>query len=246
MVPSSEDLKETMRGKTDWELYRLLHVHSQDYTPEALRLAGEEFSSRHLDEQAMSRIGGCRAEGARRDARDGRGSAKACERRQRNSDRMGCLILLCLLCLVGYAIYYAISGGYKWLDSIGWITHNHDTPVWIQGDWMIGEYRNCDLLTTTPMAGSAMSEQVRAELPRLFCGRNNAIPLNSVAEFENATQDIPDAVKAVDGDLDWSAFDSYFHVLPVLYCGRIDRPDTWDDFWRCQRLSGSLECKALN
>ena len=23
--------------------------------------------------------------------------------------------------------------------------HKHDLPVWVQGDWMIGEYRNCDM-----------------------------------------------------------------------------------------------------
>jgi hypothetical protein len=32
-VASQEDLQRTMRGKTDEELYRLLNLDSQDYTP---------------------------------------------------------------------------------------------------------------------------------------------------------------------------------------------------------------------
>lgn len=56
MGNSSEDLKETMRSKTDEELYLLLRVHSQDYTPEAIKAASEEFTHRQLDGPTMNRI----------------------------------------------------------------------------------------------------------------------------------------------------------------------------------------------
>ena len=56
MGNSSEDLLETMRSKTDEELYLLLHVHSQDYTPEAVKAASEEFSNRQPDGATMNRI----------------------------------------------------------------------------------------------------------------------------------------------------------------------------------------------
>jgi len=49
MKNSSEGLQQTMRDKTDEELYLLMHVHSQDYTPEAIEAAREEFGQRQLD-----------------------------------------------------------------------------------------------------------------------------------------------------------------------------------------------------
>jgi len=134
---------------------------------------------------------------------------------------------------------------YDSLDSSGWITHNHDTPVWISGDWIVGEYRDCGMLTKTQLTGSVRSQEVLAELPRLLCGRewDNA----GLFEFENATTGLSEATKsALWYGGDWSALDGYFHVLPVRYYGRIDRPDTVSDSWRCQRLSESLECKAIN
>lgn len=56
MGNSLEDLKETMRSKADEELYLLLRVHSQDYTPEAIEAASEEFTHRQLDGPTMNRI----------------------------------------------------------------------------------------------------------------------------------------------------------------------------------------------
>ncbi len=40
--------------------------------------------------------------------------------------------------------------------------------------------------------------------------------------------------------------DHDFHVMPVRYFGHIDRTDKLVISWRCQRLSASLECKALD
>jgi len=48
---------------------------------------------------------------------------------------------------------------YESLDESGWITHDHDTPTWIQGDWLQGEYRTCDM---------------PVRVVRLFCGRTTA------------------------------------------------------------------------
>jgi hypothetical protein len=149
-------------------------------------------------------------------------------------------------CLVGLAILVGlIYGAYNWLDQAGWIPHNHDTPVWIAGDWLVGEYRDCGMLTKTQLTGSVRSQEVLAELPRLLCGRewDNA----GFLEFEDATTGVSEATKsALWYGGDWSALDGYFHVLPVRYNGRIDRPDSVFDSWRCQRNSESLTCKALN
>jgi hypothetical protein len=143
--------------------------------------------------------------------------------------------------LVVAALVYA---SYEALDDHGWIPHDHDTPVWIQGDWLVGEYRDCGMLTTTPPAGVVLSQTARAELPRLFCGKN--WEGEGVDEFENAMPDQTGATDALRGRGDWSPFNSYFHVLPVRFFGRVERPDSWFVSWRCQRKSDSLTCKALN
>ena len=31
------------------------------------------------------------------------------------------------------------------LDIFGWIPHSHDTPIWIGGEWLTGEYRICEM-----------------------------------------------------------------------------------------------------
>jgi hypothetical protein len=185
---------------------------------------------------------------------------------------------------IGYLVFLirgdagsAIRSGYEGFVSMGWITPSHDTPVWIQGDWMVGEYRDCGMLTTTPPQGVTLSPQVRAQLPRLFCGE----PTESAADFvrnfvsdprlgqqlgqlgSKGSMDSPaefahqflsgsdllsfsNATNALFYGGDWSVFDNKFHVLPVLYHGRIDRSDAVFVSWRCQRMSESLECKALN
>jgi hypothetical protein len=138
-------------------------------------------------------------------------------------------------------------GLYTALDNSGWIPHNHDTPVWIQGDWMVGEYRTCLMLTTTPVAGTVQTQELKAALPRLLCGHESGSDsAGTFAEFVEAMPDMNSAKNAVWGGGGWSAFDSYFHVLPVRYNGRINRPDKWFISWRCQRNSESLTCKALD
>jgi len=152
------------------------------------------------------------------------------------------------------ALFFVVALVYTYLpitlDNAGWIPHSHDTPVWIQGDWLVGEYRTCQLMTTTPVAGRVLSQEARAELPRLLCGRTDADRIaGSLDEFENAmlgTGIASNAIVSATDNGDWSALDGYFHVLPVRYYGRIERPDKLYVSWRCQRESESLTCKALN
>jgi len=129
------------------------------------------------------------------------------------------------------ALVYA---SYQTLDNAGWITHNHDTPVWIQGDWLVGEYRVCNMLTTTPVVqGEHYSSEELAHLPRLFCNGSDDGYWKYAGAFEGT-------------DLRWSAVSKDFHILPVKYFGRLERPDHWLISWRCQRNSDSLTCNALN
>jgi hypothetical protein len=120
------------------------------------------------------------------------------------------------------------------LNEEGYFRHNHDTPVWIKGNWLQGEYRQCNMLTTTPaFAGSRYSAEELTTFPRLFC-----------AEGPDGLAQFSDALPGTDAS--WAALGKDFHILPVRYYGKIERPDRWKVDWRCQRLSGSLECKALD
>ena len=79
--------------------------------------------------------------------------------------------LMRLLLIVGFVAIVAYSGNSD-LDRDGWISRDHDTPTWIGGDWMVGEYRECDLLTTTPVVeGNTYTKDDLLHLPRLYCGR---------------------------------------------------------------------------
>jgi hypothetical protein len=119
-------------------------------------------------------------------------------------------------------------------DDFGYVPHEHDTPVWIRGDWMVGEYRDCNMLTTTPvMEGQHYSADELSHLPRLYCAEVSDGFWNYAGAFEGT-------------DTGWPKVSKDFHMLPVRYFGRLERPEKWLVSWRCQRLSASLKCKAID
>jgi hypothetical protein len=133
----------------------------------------------------------------------------------------------------GFALVIAVSL-YQWLDNSGWIPRSHDTPVWIQGDWLVGEYRECDMQTTTPaFEGSHYDAEDINTLPRLFCAKQ-ANGFFDWSETKTGT------------DTSWQTIGRDFHTLPVSYFGRLERLDKWRISWRCQRNTESLSCKALD
>jgi hypothetical protein len=156
---------------------------------------------------------------------------------------LGCLFYIVLAIALPLALFH-------YADNAGYFPHFHDTPVWIQSDWLPGEFRRCQMITTTPFTGKQLSPAALAQLPRLFCSQvddsgqvvfiNSVAPEDSGAAFNAVWEVIPD-------DL-WSGglLRKYFHVLPVRYSGRIHRTDKWLLNWRCQRKSQSLVCKALD
>ena len=105
------------------------------------------------------------------------------------------------------------------LDEAGWISHQHDTPVWIAGDWMMGEYRECEMRTT-----ESISPESRAEFPVLYCGKTGT----GFEEFNDSSES-----------------NRYFHSLPITYYGRIENREN-PTIWRCQRNTAQLTCKAIN
>lgn len=144
------------------------------------------------------------------------------------------IIALFVLLLFTKNIYEAIRGA---VDDSGLIQHSYDTPVWIGGDWLTGEYRVCQmpLLPTKSLPTSA----------HLLCGQTgkdvvDEWPVEFMEDISN--HDFYGLMGAT-----WSpSLEQHFHVLPVRYWGRIDRTGQLMFSWRCQRRASALECKAIN
>jgi hypothetical protein len=157
MQPSSVALRETMRAKTDEELYLILHVHSQDYTLEAIGAAQDELSQRQkreptsrrekmlshalaLEEMTLEERDARQDSSEQRAGSDAKGKMPGWNWNdsdlKETATGWGCLILLFF---VGYAIY----GGYEWLDTMGWISHREDTVITAGSSWLVGESKEC-------------------------------------------------------------------------------------------------------
>lgn len=143
---------------------------------------------------------------------------------------------LTLCFFVGLGVVVPLFG-YRLVDESGRLVHHHGTPVWIHGDWLVGEYRECDMITTTPMVeGLRYSNEELEHLPRLYCSEISS-------GFGAYTEAF---VASGSADTNWSAIGKNFHVMPVRYFGRLERPGKFRVNWWCQRNAESLTCKALN
>jgi hypothetical protein len=163
MRNTAEELRQAMQEKTDEELYLILHVHSQDYTLQALTVAREEFSHRSLDESRMSRI----MEDVEKAREQGQRKLVQPEQKLKSNDNdtmagLGCLFLLCL---VGYGIY----GGYESLDSSGWIPHREDTVISARIDWLVGESKECWSTTLNSDGATQLAKEVGYAMSSVSC-----------------------------------------------------------------------------
>ena len=145
------------------------------------------------------------------------------------------LLLFCIWAIV--SLETGVWNTYRLADYYGWIEHDHDTPVWVQGDWMRDEYRICE-----------MPGNLWGKLPdsaHLLCGIGDPRAIDGVwpATFRDDLSD-REIISLQDGR--WDFVEHYFHVLPVHYWGRIDRTDSPTYSWRCQKEFIGLVCKALN
>jgi hypothetical protein len=128
---------------------------------------------------------------------------------------------------------------YRLLDDYGWIEHDHETPVWIKGEWLAGEYRVCQM----PL----LPRQQLPDSAHLLCGQGEGENVKDKDAWS------PDFIGSVpDHEFlglmagKWLAVETHFHILSVNYWGEIDRSDRTMFSWRCQRNSDSLTCKAMN
>lgn len=167
---------------------------------------------------------------------------------------------------IGWLLFIGVIAGIALRLYESYESHqpaDHDTPVWIQNDWLVGEYRVCQMRTKM----QTTDQNSPAKLPRLFCAQDDIGFIDFQLETDAARQN----AMLSTGDVTANVFDSYFHVLPVRYYGFIntseikgyvynpDGPDRFRDFiydydrtdkfvisWRCQRKSESLTCTALS
>jgi hypothetical protein len=169
---SSEDLKETMRSKTDEELYLLLRVHSQDYTLEAIGAAQEELSQRQKREptsrreKMLSRT--LTVEEMTLEERNGKQDEpdrKSISDLKETATGWGCLLLLGI---IGYAIYGGY-GGYGWLDSIGWISHREETVISARSDWLVGESKECWSATINSDGATLLKREIGYAMSSVSC-----------------------------------------------------------------------------
>ena len=148
----------------------------------------------------------------------------------------GCIVLFALAVLIA-------AGGWFVADRAGYIAHDHSTPVWIQGNWIVGEYRECQMRTKTVPEHDKHLDSLD-KLPRLLCGED----ADGLFDFERESSGLPTLDTPPPQLLSVTAdsLNGYFHVISVHYFGRIDRTDKLVVFWHCLRKSKSLECKAWN
>jgi hypothetical protein len=136
-------------------------------------------------------------------------------------------------CLFAPEIYRSVE---RAIDNSGWIEHSHDTPIWIGGEWLTGEYRICKMPL---MPGHSLPSSAH-----LICGQNyvqdaDLWPVDFIGS-------IPDHDFYELMGSNWAALEQHFHVLPVRYWGRINRTGQLMYSWRCQKEASGLDCKALN
>ena len=129
---------------------------------------------------------------------------------------------------------------YRLIDDHGWIEHDQDTPVWIKGEWLAGEYRVCQMPL---LPGKQLPDSAH-----LLCGQGDGQTLKYDEDtwaFHFGSSLSDDEYRGLLAGK-WSDVEKYFHVLSVKYWGKIDRSDRTVFSWRCQRNSDSLTCKALD
>lgn len=148
----------------------------------------------------------------------------------RRDDRNAVLAVLGVIALFVIFVYLG--------DKFGWIAHHREIPVWIGGDCLIGEIRDCQMETTTPpVQGMTYSREYLQNLPRMFCGSTP----EGVANFY---QSLPESERS--GDAFDQAFKRRSHLMKVTYFGGLNRPEKFRLDWRCTRVIDSIECKAAN
>lgn len=130
-----------------------------------------------------------------------------------------------------------LGWAYSSADGSGWAPHSHDTPVWIGGDWMTGEYRICD------MPGNLWGRIPKSA--HLLCSSGDPRAAQGVMPSEFHDELSSQEIEQLNNG-SWAGLESHFHVLSIKYWGRIDRRDRYIFVWRCQRISNGLVCYAIN
>ena len=131
---------------------------------------------------------------------------------ENTSAGFGCLFLLGLVGWGGYAAYNAIQ------DS-GWASHTQAVDVYMKGDWLVGENRECQGLQNIPMKGEQTTGIIALYCPLDFYSDT---PHNISIKFFGKT------------------------VRPELSIAPYTTNPQPHFQWRCSRSSEGFTCRALN
>jgi hypothetical protein len=77
---------------------------------------------------------------------------------------------------VGYAVIALIAGViggsitmYKGLDSYGWLSHSEDTVITAQGNWIVGETKDCKSYPIDAALAKESGKEVGYAMYRVVC-----------------------------------------------------------------------------
>lgn len=152
--------------------------------------------------------------------------------------------------VVGALLLFLVgSQGWSFLHRTLWTAHDLDTRVWIGGEWLVGEFRYCQMQTGFGR-GSEENRNFVENLPRLYCGEEEA----DTPKFETDTASVltsPDSSTAPGGvsppiDSALGPDSHRFHLMRVHFVGRIERSNQPLALWRCKRSSDSLDCMSIH
>jgi hypothetical protein len=74
----------------------------------------------------------------------------------------GCLVLVVIVCSVGY---WAYSG----IDSIGWMQHEEDSVITAQANWFVGESKDCTSYPLDAKTAQSMNKPKGYAIAQINC-----------------------------------------------------------------------------
>ena len=179
MAVEVEELKKVMAGKTDEELYSILHGDLHQYTNDAIEAAQQEFSSRKLSPERLREVADAYARAThwkpaqQIPGNNANGSNKALVQ----------FIKILVIIVIGVYVIGPLRDGYesihKSLDKSGYLSHTLVMPVAMKPNWVVGEFVSCNGIVDS-----------NGEMIQLDCGdRDNVHELSVTFDGEVPTTD---------------------------------------------------------
>jgi hypothetical protein len=109
-----------------------------------------------------------------------------------NDSAAGCGCLLILIALVAVPII-----GYNALNDGGWIAHTKSVDMYMSGDWLVGENRDCIGFQSKPTYSAAVITSIECPI-----GSHSENPHNLEVKFFGKISR-PDLFSSTDKNFEW-------------------------------------------